>query len=39
MQNLKKDSISNFQEFIYIRTYSRWLDNEGRREKWGETPA
>lgn len=24
-------------EFIYVRTYSRWLDAEGRRETWDET--
>ena len=24
-------------EFIYKRTYSRWLDEEGRREEWPET--
>lgn len=24
-------------EFVYIRTYSRWLENEGRRETWEET--
>ena len=24
-------------EFIYKRTYSRWLDKEGRRENWPET--
>ena len=24
-------------EFIYMRTYSRWLEEEGRRENWEET--
>ena len=24
-------------EFIYKRTYSRWVDEEGRREEWPET--
>jgi len=24
-------------EFVYSRTYSRWLDNKGRREYWHET--
>jgi len=24
-------------EFVYYRTYSRWLENEGRRETWTET--
>lgn len=26
-----------FAEFIYYRTYSRWIDEEGRRETWIET--
>jgi hypothetical protein len=26
-----------FGEFIYKRTYARWLDGEQRREDWGET--
>ena len=26
-----------FQEFIYTRTYSRWIDELGRRETWFET--
>lgn len=26
-----------YQEFIYKRTYSRWLDQEQRREDWDET--
>ena len=25
------------QEFVYIRTYSRWIDDLNRRENWGET--
>lgn len=24
-------------EFVYTRTYSRWMDEEGRRETWEET--
>lgn len=24
-------------EFVYYRTYSRWLDSQGRRENWPET--
>ena len=24
-------------EFIYKRTYSRWLEDEARREDWPET--
>ena len=26
-----------FGEFIYKRTYARWIDEEKRREKWNET--
>lgn len=26
-----------YQEFIYKSRYSRWLDDEGRRENWDET--
>ena len=26
-----------YQEFIYKRTYSRWLDDQNRRETWDET--
>lgn len=28
---------SLFQEFIYVRTYSRWIEEKGRRETWEET--
>jgi len=28
---------SIYQQFIYLRTYSRWLPQRGRREKWPET--
>lgn len=28
---------TSYQEFIHLRTYSRWLENQGRRETWGET--
>ena len=34
MVNLFKNEIA---EFIYKRTYSRWLDDEKRREEWPET--
>lgn len=27
------------QEFVYIRTYSRWLEDKKRRETWKETVA
>lgn len=38
-QNKKEESVfgTSFQEFVYIRTYSRWLDKEKRRETWPET--
>jgi len=28
---------TSFEEFIYVRTYSRWIDELGRREQWPET--
>ncbi len=28
-----------FQNFVYKRTYARWLDEESRRENWPETIA
>ena len=34
MKNIFKDS---FQEFIFTRTYSRWADDENRRQTWSET--
>ncbi len=33
----KKYFRNQFAEFIYYRTYSRWIDNESRRETWVET--
>jgi ribonucleoside-diphosphate reductase alpha chain len=33
----KKYFRNTLAEFVYYRTYSRWLDNEGRRETWIET--
>src|SRR5690625_245448 len=29
--------LSEIGEFVYYRTYSRWLENRGRREYWHET--
>ncbi len=26
-----------YNEFVYLRTYAKWLDEKGRREIWGET--
>lgn len=41
VRDLVSDSKQYFKnplgEFIYYRTYSRWLDEEGRRETWIET--
>ena len=28
---------TDYQSFIHTSRYARWLDNEGRRENWGET--
>ena len=28
---------SSYQQFIHLSRYSRWLDDEGRRENWDET--
>jgi len=33
----KKYFRNDLAEFIYYRTYSRWIDQEGRRETWIET--
>lgn len=33
----KRDFKNKLSEFIYYRTYSRWIDEEGRRETWIET--
>lgn len=41
VKKLVKESKQYFRnslsEFIYYRTYSRWIENEGRRETWIET--
>lgn len=38
---MEKEEIKHFntvlQEFVYIRTYSRWKEDEQRRETWEET--
>ena len=28
---------TEYQQFVFKRTYSRWLNDEGRRESWDET--
>lgn len=30
---------SDYQSYIHASRYARWLDNEGRRERWDETVA
>jgi len=37
VQESKKYFQSTLGEFIYYRTYSRWIEEEGRRETWIET--
>lgn len=41
VRHLVEESRSYFHnplaEFVYYRTYSRWIDEEGRRETWIET--
>jgi len=41
VEELARESKKYFQnalaEFIYYRTYSRWIEEEGRRETWIET--
>lgn len=32
-----KPPMTELGEFVYVRTYSRWLPEKGRREKWLET--
>lgn len=36
-QESKKFFRNQLGEFVYYRTYSRWIDNEKRRETWIET--
>ena len=33
----KLSPMTDLGNFVYYRTYSRWLDEEGRRENWWET--
>lgn len=41
LKKLSKDSNKYFKntlcEFVYLRTYARWVENEERRETWIET--
>ncbi len=36
-KEIKNIPLSNIGEFVYLRTYSRYLDNKKRRENWFET--
>lgn len=36
---MKNDFRNPAQEFIYVRTYSHWLEIMGRRENWPETAS
>lgn len=35
----KSPNMTDFGSFVYLRTYSRFLEEEGRREQWWETVA
>lgn len=37
VQRSKKYFRNSLAEFVFYRTYARWLDDEGRRETWIET--
>ena len=37
IEELKTPFPNLLSEFIYKRTYSRWVPEKGRRERWGET--
>lgn len=36
-QESRKYFSSHFNEFVYLRTYARWIEEENRRECWIET--
>lgn len=36
-RKIKNTPLSNIGEFVYLRTYSRYLNNKKRRENWFET--
>ena len=36
-REVKNTPLSNIGEFVYLRTYSRYLDDKKRRENWFET--
>ena len=37
MSNLSNQLPTQYQQFIHLSRYSRWLPDEGRRETWSET--
>ena len=37
MSNLSNQLPTQYQQFIHLSRYSRWLPDEGRREHWSET--
>ncbi len=37
MSNLSNQLPTQYQQFIHLSRYSRWLPEEGRRETWSET--
>lgn len=37
MQNNNNYGMTDYMAFIHTSRYARWLDDEGRRESWGET--
>ena len=34
---MEKNLPTQYQQFIHLSRYSRWLPNESRRETWSET--
>jgi adenosylcobalamin-dependent ribonucleoside-triphosphate reductase len=36
-ENKRPDNAGPLFDVVYLRTYSRWLDDKGRRETWNET--
>ena len=34
---MSKELPTQFQSFIHLSRYSRWIEDQGRRESWEET--
>ena len=34
---MNKQLPTDYQNFIAVSRYARWMEEEGRRETWGET--